>query len=300
MKRSTDNTAQIGVNAVEAIFLEMKWLFRRQLESDVGIDAHVEAVSGNRPTGQLIALQIKCGTSFFRSERDNHYLYRATARHLDYWCSFALPVLLVMHNPETAETVWCRVERHRVVVNADGSGTIAVPRHQRLDGDSGSAILSCIPNSDAESRRRQRMTVDIDIIRRSAENGAYLRLEEWVNKSLTWRGAEFSFQGPDGKTEVDYPFAAAGYSLGGLLAELFPWADFEYERPPDNYSGEVDVHTFSLSVNSLGHAFLSLEEFFRNGREAGPDPEAPRSEEYMDDDEWSESMFRRALAKDQD
>jgi hypothetical protein len=57
---STDNTAQTGVNAVEAIFLSMKWLFRRQLESDFGIDAQAEIVNdeGN-PTGQA------CGCSRF-------------------------------------------------------------------------------------------------------------------------------------------------------------------------------------------------------------------------------------------
>ena len=54
------------MNAVEAIFLEMRWLFRRQLESDFGIDAQVEVVEDGRPTGQLVAIQIKSGASFFR------------------------------------------------------------------------------------------------------------------------------------------------------------------------------------------------------------------------------------------
>jgi hypothetical protein len=45
----------------------MKWLFRRQLESDFGIDAQAEIVNdeGN-PTGQFVAMQIKSGPSFFR------------------------------------------------------------------------------------------------------------------------------------------------------------------------------------------------------------------------------------------
>ena len=47
-RTSTDNTAQTGVNAVEAIFLSMKWLFHRQLESDFGIDAQAEVVDDQR------------------------------------------------------------------------------------------------------------------------------------------------------------------------------------------------------------------------------------------------------------
>jgi hypothetical protein len=299
MKRSTDNTAQTGVNAVEAIFLGMGWLFRRQLESDFGIDAHVEPVSSAGPTGQLIALQIKAGTSFFRKRGDD-YIYWASSRHLEYWWNFALPVLLVMHNPETDETVWCRVERHKVSMNADGTGTIAVSRHARLDHNSSEAILERIPKSDPESRRRQRMTVDADIIRRAATEDAYLRLDEWINKSLKWRGADIAFNDPDGEAEVEYPFVAAGYSLAEILAELFPWADYRYERSPENHAGEVDVHTLALSVNDLGKAFLDLEEFYRNGMAAGPDPEVPEEDDYENEDDWSELMFRRALEKDRD
>jgi hypothetical protein len=57
----------VGVNAVEGVVLkEFGWLFREQAVSDYGIDAHVEEVdSDNKPTGKLVALQIKSGPSFF-------------------------------------------------------------------------------------------------------------------------------------------------------------------------------------------------------------------------------------------
>lgn len=299
MKRSTENTAQIGVNAVEAIFLEMGWLFRRQLESDVGIDAHVEPLSSEGPTGQLIALQIKSGPSFFRKS-DGDYVYRASARHLEYWSSFPLPVLLVMHNPDTDETVWCRVERHYFKMNDDGSGNIAIAARAQLNKDAAEAILRSIPASDPESRRRQRMNIDADIIRRAAVEEAYLRFNIWVNKSLNWRGAEIVFGDPDGDSEVKYPFMAAGYAMGELLAELFPWADCEYAQEPQDFSGEVEIHTLSISVNALGRAFLALDDFYRNGALAGPDPETPNDSDLIDADEFDEIMFRRAVEKDRD
>jgi len=47
-----------GINAVESIFLhEFDWLFREQPVSDYGIDAQVEVVENNTPTGKLLALQ---------------------------------------------------------------------------------------------------------------------------------------------------------------------------------------------------------------------------------------------------
>jgi hypothetical protein len=68
-----DNTERSGVNAVEAIFLnEFKWAFREQAVSDYGIDAIVEEKDGDRPTGKLIALQIKSGESYFKKRRGNY------------------------------------------------------------------------------------------------------------------------------------------------------------------------------------------------------------------------------------
>ena len=58
-------TDRLGVARLE---VNMGWLFREQLTHDHGIDAQVEIVKDGQPTGDLIAIQIKSGTSFF-SER---------------------------------------------------------------------------------------------------------------------------------------------------------------------------------------------------------------------------------------
>src|SRR5216683_1096782 len=62
-------TERPGVAALEYFFPENGWLFREQTTHDYGIDAHVEIVVDKRPTGKLIALQIKAGTSFFWEKR---------------------------------------------------------------------------------------------------------------------------------------------------------------------------------------------------------------------------------------
>ena len=125
---STDNTAQIGVNAVEAIFLSMKWLFRKQHESDFGIDAQVEVVDEEgKPTGQLVALQIKSGPSYFQKRGDD-YVFRGKMKHLDYWERHCLPVLLVLHNPDDDLTLWQRVERHLVKEETNDRWSYKRPR----------------------------------------------------------------------------------------------------------------------------------------------------------------------------
>lgn len=84
----------LGVNAVERIFLEMGWLFREQPINDYGIDAHAEPKDGETPTGQLVALQIKSGESYFRKRGDNFVFY-GEQRHLDHWQNHILPVTLL-------------------------------------------------------------------------------------------------------------------------------------------------------------------------------------------------------------
>ena len=59
-------TDRIGVSVVQLQISKLGWTFREQPVSDYGIDAHIELVKDNKATGQLIALQIKSGKSWFK------------------------------------------------------------------------------------------------------------------------------------------------------------------------------------------------------------------------------------------
>ncbi len=300
MSQSSDNTGQKGVNAVEAIFLSMGWIFRRQLESDFGIDAHAEIVENGQPTGQLIALQIKSGPSFFRTRSEN-YVFRGETRHLEYWENHSLPVILVLHNPENGLTLWRRIERHRVTEGKNGSWSIEIPSYLRLDATSGPHIASAIPRTDPASVRRRRTALDADLIRKVAATGsAYVVIDEWVNKSLNFRGAEIQFDEPEDNDEgKSFQFYLPARSVSSVFDLLFPWLSYVYDRPPREADLEVTVHTFRVELNELGRAFLALENFYRNGPEPGDEPEIPEpNEDCMDEEEWAEYQFQRALAKD--
>lgn len=65
---SNSHTGRIGVAGTQLLFKRLGWIFREQPIEDYGIDAHVEVVENNTPTGTLIALQIKSGKSWFKEK----------------------------------------------------------------------------------------------------------------------------------------------------------------------------------------------------------------------------------------
>ena len=99
-----------GTNTVEAIVNnDLEWIFRGQ-EPDYGIDAQFEVVDDNEvPTGRLIAIQIKSGTSHFKRENEEGFVISLEERHIKYWLRHALPVIIVAYNPDLEVAFWVHV-----------------------------------------------------------------------------------------------------------------------------------------------------------------------------------------------
>src|SRR3972149_1019365 len=89
-----------GVSKLEFFFSSVGWLFREQYLHDYGIDAQVEIVKDNKPTGDLIAIQVKSGASYFYERTKTEIIYRADNKHIEYWMRHCLPVIVVLYNPE--------------------------------------------------------------------------------------------------------------------------------------------------------------------------------------------------------
>ncbi len=114
---------RIGVNSVAKIFTEkLKWIFREQPINDFGIDAFVEITRGNlnlkdyTPTGELIAVQIKSGKSFFREEKGDHFVFRGSKKHLEYWLNHSIPVILILYNKDTNTAHWQEINYSTVIL----------------------------------------------------------------------------------------------------------------------------------------------------------------------------------------
>jgi len=265
-------TERAGVTAAQDAFGKMGWLFREQPLLDFGIDAQVEIVEGDKPNGQLIALQIKSGPSFFTRKQGSGYRFSGKKEHLQYWLRHCLPVFLVLHNPDGGMLLWQRVERHLVRETTNG-WSIDVPQENVLDERAADFIANGI-STDENSQIRFAFSAGLELMRQ-VESGKdiYLSIDIWVNKGLGFRGAEIFFEDYD-KDIPDLVIKtwAPTHDVQFIARKIFPWAKFEYVEPIPDGSGEVEGHILRLEINDYGRKFLELERFY-----AGvlPPPEFP-------------------------
>jgi hypothetical protein len=276
------------VNAVEQIVLEeLGWIWREQLVSDFGIDGQIELVDEQgKPTGRLIAAQVKTGKSYFRGKGQRIALPVDDA-HLRYWQGHALPAILVLHNPDTKETIWqwASLEAARA---SESGWLIDIPKHKTFGASSKHELLDQKWSSDGADLRR-RFVLDREFMALFKNRDVYLTIDKWLNKSLQYRGAEVRFDDPN-KRDPDYIvpfFATSHFDIADLMHHFFPWLDYDYYEEPDDSSGEVEGHVMTVSLSKPAEAFLTLESFFA-------DPPGPRrlrvDEDAVEpDDDWRDA-----------
>ncbi len=108
------------------------WLPREQFVHDWGIDVHVERTEGSRPTGELIAVQVKGGPSFFRPRGPGGWWFSFDEPHASYWLQHALPVIVVLVDIETEKAYWQEISL-RTVDRTTKRWRVLVPRAQPVD-----------------------------------------------------------------------------------------------------------------------------------------------------------------------
>ena len=106
--------------------------FREQATSDFGIDAHVELIESEQPTGQLIGIQLKSGPSYLGEKYDAGFIFRSDRQHVEYWQNHALPVLICLCNVEASEIYWQQVNPETSIPTGK-SFKFNVPKNQLVD-----------------------------------------------------------------------------------------------------------------------------------------------------------------------
>jgi tetratricopeptide (TPR) repeat protein len=121
----------IGTAAVKHAFSVMGWAVRDFTTADHGIDVTAE-LDGltSAPTARYLAVQIKCGPSYFTSKTSGGWKYR-DQRHLSYWLANLMPVILVLVDPDTGLGYWVQITHDAVQYTASG-WWIEVPEAQVL------------------------------------------------------------------------------------------------------------------------------------------------------------------------
>ncbi|MFZ2524411.1 MAG: DUF4365 and DUF1817 domain-containing protein [Candidatus Ferrigenium altingense] len=124
-----------GVNVVSRIINEtFGWLFKRNhQEHDFGIDGQIEVITPTGlVTGQILAVQIKYGKSFFREKNKWGYLYRGELKHFNYLSNYPVPVLIVICHPESEECYWVRFKPEQAQTT-DAGWKITIPFENKLN-----------------------------------------------------------------------------------------------------------------------------------------------------------------------
>jgi hypothetical protein len=118
--KHSDRTERIGVGIALAAFESIGFAFREQSESDYGIDAHAELIESERPTGQLLGLQLKSGPSYLSETCDDGYVFRTDKEHVEYWQNHALPVLICLCDIGTNTIYWQVVNTDTAISTGTG------------------------------------------------------------------------------------------------------------------------------------------------------------------------------------
>jgi Domain of unknown function (DUF4365)/Chlororespiratory reduction 6 len=111
--KSSARKGESGVNVVARIFNDTYgWIFKRNhQEHDFGIDGLVDVVLEDETvTGQMIAVQIKFGASFFQEKTNWGYVYRGDLKHFNYLANYPIPVLIIICHPMSGECYWLKFE----------------------------------------------------------------------------------------------------------------------------------------------------------------------------------------------
>ena len=104
--QTTNTTERLGVNAVAEAIARLGLIWRETPMADVGIDGQIEYVDKDGyATGRMIAVQIKSGKSFLK-EKDGAWVFHPEKKHKFYWERFPLPVIIILHDPETNQSYW--------------------------------------------------------------------------------------------------------------------------------------------------------------------------------------------------
>jgi hypothetical protein len=121
-----------GILAVAGEVNRLGLIWRETPLVDVGIDGQIEFVDDmGRVTGQLLAVQVKCGGSYFHDHGDEWWYY-PDEKHRFYWERYPLPVLVMLHSPEENATYWADARHALRSPMTSDEKHISIPKVNRL------------------------------------------------------------------------------------------------------------------------------------------------------------------------
>lgn len=139
-------TGEAGINHVASVVNdEWGWVFRRNHnENDFGLDGFLDVIlDDGTVTGQSVAVQVKCGDSYFKTQDALAVTFYGERKHLNYYMNCALPVLIVLFNPATKQCLWAHF-RPEVTSPTNSGWKMSIPKANNFDLRARDAILKIL------------------------------------------------------------------------------------------------------------------------------------------------------------
>ena len=95
-----------------------------------GMDAIVELTDSGRPTGKLIALQIKGGDSNFY-ETKNALTFYFSESHYSYWKNLIMPILIIIQ--DSKRIIYWQIFSDNTVIKTKKRNKINIPKKNLLN-----------------------------------------------------------------------------------------------------------------------------------------------------------------------
>ena len=252
------STERMGVLKCAVLFEENGFVFREQSIVDYGIDAIIESKEGNRPSGKMIAVQIKSGESYFKEIKDDYVIYRVDEKHKNYWINHSLPVIIVLYSPSRDECIW-EIVNKQTLISSKKQWLVRIPNEQTIS-KSQYKLQELAENISEYEHRWASLVFAKEWMLETRKNGfLILEVQEWINKS-SGRG-RFILKTFDDKENEKILFDRELWGFGlknyeDVIREMFPWAIIEIDKEfyeeykePDYYSSYFGL--FSKLYNEL-------------------------------------------------
>jgi hypothetical protein len=248
--RDSHHTGRIGIHEVASrVHGELGWLFGEQPE-DFGIDALIEVVEANIPTGKIIAAQIKAGPSWFEERDGDGFVFRGEPEHLDYWLNHKLPVIVVLHDMATNVSYWQSVSEETVVRLKKG-WKMSVPRSKRIERAQAHTLAE-VAAGQPYFQKLNKLQLDRPLMSVLVSGDRlFLEADEWINKLSGRCRIALIRQDSDGEETTiqssEYWVFYPGLRFEAAVQLHFPWAEFSIDD--DAY----DDHDHDRWDNECGH-----------------------------------------------
>jgi hypothetical protein len=227
----------VGVLAVgKLVEGKLGWIYREQPTCDHGVDAHIEICDEDgKPTGRLLALQIKCGPRYLKEQTPDAYIYRGKTRHLEYWQGHALPVVLILYD-DTKDVAYWNVIDPSTVERTERGWKTELPFHNTLGPEAEERLRAMAEGTPYQRRLSALVLAKPWMEMVAAGEAVRLEVQQWVNKS-SGRGSLRLFLQEDlerrtsrAKTIQEWPFVMfPGLQYRDAMRWLFPWAELQVD-----------------------------------------------------------------------